>query len=168
MNRIHTPLFKSLEQSQNREANQNRDILSLTPLMDDEQFIRHVVRNCADVSGIYDRCGNREEATAVCTLVSLILSKGYSIRLLDEEELLLKPTNSLDKILAAIAHSDYNVLELYRDGIYVGGIEIYYGNEPCEIISDCYADNEQQLAEAADIAKHFSSFYPMPSYHRSA
>lgn len=162
MNRIQTPLFKSLEYSQNREANQNRDILSITPLMDNQQFIRHVVRNCSDISGIYDRCGDREEATATCTLVSLILSKGYSIRLLDEEDLLLEPTNSLDEILAAIAQSDYNALELYLDGIYVGGVEVYYGNEPHEIISDYYADNRQQLNAISKISDDFELFYPMP------
>ena len=162
MNHINSPLFKSLEYSQNRETNQQRDILSIVPLMDDEQFIRHIVRNCADVSGIYDRCGDREEATATCTLVSLILSKGYSIRLLDEEDLLLEPTNSLDEILAAIAQSDYNALELYLDGNYVGGVKIYYGNEPYEIISDYYADNEEQLNVISKISKDFELFYPMP------
>jgi hypothetical protein len=85
-----------------------------------------------------DKYATKQEARIARSLVHHALRAGFTIGVIDEEDVAQTPTTDRALILAALAQTSFSALVLFRDNVRAGSVSLIWGNGE-DLISDSSA-----------------------------
>jgi hypothetical protein len=79
-----------------------------------------------------------QEREIIERLVSDVLAAGYVVSVFDGEATALKRSDDLSEIMGALASTDMDTLIVSESplGVWLGNVDLVYGNDPWEVIAD--------------------------------